>query len=380
MRNGRKEKGQAEIATKRPGPEKEDLDAPHRAAPKDALAQERAHRRDQTMGADDSDVKTWGHMDETERKEFANSWRAWKERALKVANRAKDLSPLERRVLMEIIHHSLIAESAAANAMVCKLGAPEMACLLGIHVSTAGMVRQRLRDKGWLTANRASGGRQMAAVDTVSLGKIETAEAEIEARPRLRKPPPSSAGVSQAKPPRSSTGVSATETPAPRAETPAQLGDINPRPAGRDALSTSSLSRAASPPYPAGAGQNLPAPAPAAAQGGKLDPMEIDFRMEALKVRLDGRWPTQRDRHGMPRWLPDMDLGPLRDAIAGGTTIAALGKGIQTMLGENVIGLANEARLARAVEIARARQAAYKPHPGRSPYWSDNRKQQWGRR
>jgi hypothetical protein len=61
------------------------------------------------------------------------------------------------------------------------------------------------------------------------------------------------------------------------------------------------------------------------------------------------------------RWLPGIDLEPLRAAIAGRTRVEALAKGCQIIADENVVGITNETRIARAIEIASARQAAYKP-------------------
>jgi hypothetical protein len=110
--------------------------------------------------------------------------------------------------------------------------------------------------------------------------------------------------------------------------------------------------------------------APPAGSSASLDPREVENRLDSLRVRLDGRWPTQRVRDGWgtsSQWLPGIDLEPLRAAIASRIRIDALAKGIQIMLAENIIGIAPAARIARAIEIARTRQAAYVPR-GQGPY------------
>jgi hypothetical protein len=111
-----------------------------------------------------------------------------------------------------------------------------------------------------------------------------------------------------------------------------------------------------------------PPPPPARPPLKRLRPAEVRQRLKALCRRLDGTWPSQRsDRpRARCRWLPEIDIKPLREAITDHVSVAALAKGFKAMLAGNVVGITNEVRIARAIEIARARAAAYRP-VGRPP-------------
>jgi hypothetical protein len=104
----------------------------------------------------------------------------------------------------------------------------------------------------------------------------------------------------------------------------------------------------------------------------------VENRLNSLRVRLDGKWPTHRVRSSWgasSQWLPGIDLEPLRAALANRVRVEALAKGCQIIAAERIVSLTNEARLARAVEIARARQAAYLPR-GQGPYAIRKRREQ----
>jgi hypothetical protein len=95
-----------------------------------------------------------------------------------------------------------------------------------------------------------------------------------------------------------------------------------------------------------------------------IHPREIENRLDRLCVRLDGTRPAQRvhrDGYTTYRWLPGIDLQPVRDVIADHVRIDQVAKAFKIATAEGVIDISGQARIARAVEIARQRHAVRRP-------------------
>jgi hypothetical protein len=177
---------------------------------------------------------------------------------------------------------------------------------------------------------------------------LKTLKTNPSARAREAEPPASAAQRARASP---------TPLPPPPG---AGASHVDPPP-GRAALAKGSA-------QPGGSASMKP-----------IHPQEIQGRLYTLCQRLNGAWPAQKVRHGaytISDWLPEIDVQLLRDAIADHVRVDALAKGLELMLAENVVDITPTARIVRAIEIARARQAAYKPK-GQGYY--SLRKQQQGR-
>jgi hypothetical protein len=327
------------------------------------------------MGADDQGPEAWGFMSEEQRSRFARTWRAWRERGWKACNRARGLSSVERRVLHEIISHVQIGDSADVNQLVGTKDAAEIARLLDLNVSTVASARQQLRKKRILIHSRATGGRKQAATDVISLNWIKAVEDDVDQRPG-RKPKPSPRGQEFQDPKLSPTGQEFTQkklSPSDAKLSPFDPNTLafspqNSRHRGETHLNQSISSSSSRTPEQASQPAALThadarvSPAAAAQRMKPIPKWDVEHRLGVLCQRLNGMWPARRLKdYPLWDWQPDVDIQPLRDAIADHIRIDALAKGIELMLDENVVGITHAARLARASEIARARQAQRKP-------------------